>query len=64
MGCGTSPEDAKKALKEAVHLFVETAREMGTLEDILDECGYEYKEPEWNSPSWIAIERETMAVGV
>ena len=38
---GFSPEDAKNALKEAVHLFMETLQEMDTLEEVLNECGYE-----------------------
>jgi predicted RNase H-like HicB family nuclease len=38
--CGTTGEEAEKALHEAVKLFLETASEMGTLEDILAECGY------------------------
>ena len=60
---GPDPEAARSALKEAVHLFLETAKEMGTLEEILDECGYESKGDTWMSPSWIAIERQSMAIG-
>ena len=60
---GPNPEEARAALKEAVHLFLETALEMGTLEEILDECGYESKEDTWVSPSWIAIERQSTAIG-
>ena len=39
---GQTQENAKAALKEAVHLFLNTALEMGTLEDVLNECGYEF----------------------
>ena len=60
---GETPDEAKKALKEAVHLFLETAREMGTLQDILEECGYEAAGKEWMSPQWIAIEKQSMAIG-
>ena len=41
VGSGLSTEDAKNALKEAVHLFLETLQEMGTLEEVLNEYGYE-----------------------
>ena len=44
---GPSPEDAKDALNEAVHLFLETLHETGTLEEVLNECGYEIRENEW-----------------
>jgi predicted RNase H-like HicB family nuclease len=36
---GNSPESARQALAEAVNLFVATARNQGTLDDILEECG-------------------------
>ena len=63
VSCGPDAEGAKAALKEAVHLFLETAKEMGTLGEILDECGYESKGDTWVSPPWIAIERQSTAIG-
>jgi predicted RNase H-like HicB family nuclease len=60
---GPSPEAAKAALKEAVQLFFDTIRDMGTLEDILHECGYEMGRDKWISPPWIAVEKESMAIG-
>jgi predicted RNase H-like HicB family nuclease len=41
MSGGPSPEEARKALEEAVHLFLVTAADMGTLEGILRESVYE-----------------------
>jgi predicted RNase H-like HicB family nuclease len=41
ISAGPSPEEARKALDEAVHLFLVTAADMGTLEAILQESGYE-----------------------
>ena len=41
MSAGLSPEEARKALDEAVHPFWVTAADMGTLEEILQESGYE-----------------------
>ncbi len=64
MSSGKSPEDARRALDEAVHLFLVTAEDLGTLEEILEEAGYEIKEGKWISPSWIAIERHSAVVGV
>jgi predicted RNase H-like HicB family nuclease len=63
MSSGNTTDEAKKALDEAVHLFLETAEEMGTLKEILEECGYAFVNGKWISPSWIAIERHSMAVG-
>jgi len=64
MSSGGTPEGARKALDEAVHLFLVTAGEMGTLEETLEEAGYQFKEGRWVSPSWVAIERHSAAVGV
>ena len=35
MSSGKTPDEARKALDEAVHLFLVTAVDMGTLEEIL-----------------------------
>ncbi len=40
MSSWRTPEEAKRAVKEAVDLFAATAKEMETLNDILEECGY------------------------
>jgi hypothetical protein len=51
MSSGPAPEAARKALDEAVHLFLVTAANTGTLEEILQEAGYELREGHWTSPS-------------
>jgi predicted RNase H-like HicB family nuclease len=55
---GTIP-DARIALDEAVQLFLETTREMGTLQGVLEECGYEIHDGSWRAPEWIAVERHS-----
>jgi predicted RNase H-like HicB family nuclease len=40
MSSGPTPESARAALDEALRAFVGAAAEMGTLNDILLECGY------------------------
>ena len=63
MCSGRTPEEARKALDEAVHLFLITAMDIGTLEEVLQEAGYEFKEERWISPSWIAIEKHSAVLG-
>jgi predicted RNase H-like HicB family nuclease len=63
MSSGGTPEEARKALDEAVHVFLVTAADMGTLKEILEEAGYELKEGKWISPPWVAIEKHSVAVG-
>jgi predicted RNase H-like HicB family nuclease len=43
MSSGKTPEEARKALDEAVHLFLVTAADVGTLDEILRETGYELR---------------------
>jgi predicted RNase H-like HicB family nuclease len=62
MSSGPSPELARKALEEAVHLFLVTARDAGTCEEILMEAGYVLKEDKWVSPPFIAVETQTTAL--
>jgi predicted RNase H-like HicB family nuclease len=63
MSSGTTAEKARKALDEAVHLFLVTSGEMGTLEEILVEAGYEFSNGKWIGPSWVAVERHSAVVG-
>ena len=39
MSAGNTPEEARKALDEAVQLFLLTAADTGALQEILEECG-------------------------
>ncbi|MBI3951050.1 MAG: hypothetical protein HY314_11420 [Acidobacteria bacterium] len=64
MSSGQTPEEARRALDEAVHLFLVTAADMGTLETVLQEVGYELQEGNWVSPSWVAIEKHSAVVGL
>ena len=38
---GDSPEDAGNSLQEAVELFLEGCEDMGTLDDVLEESGFQ-----------------------
>ena len=64
MSSGSSPEKARQALYEAVDLFLDTATEMGTLNEILQETGYELEQGHWVSPFWVAVERHVAPLAV
>ncbi|HEY5891626.1 MAG TPA: hypothetical protein VIT91_00210 [Chthoniobacterales bacterium] len=57
-------EAVREALDEAVRLFVATCAEMGTLDEVLEEAGYERDRNEWQSPEWFGLERRELALGV
>jgi predicted RNase H-like HicB family nuclease len=54
---GTTQDEARKALEEAVHLFLETAMEHGTLDQVLEDSGYVQDGESWLSPAWLAVEQ-------
>lgn len=64
MSSGPSPEEARRALDEALRLFVLTAKDHGTLEEILGEAGYELRDGVWAPPPAVAFERQSTAVAV
>jgi predicted RNase H-like HicB family nuclease len=59
---GETPEAARKAVDEAVHLFLSTASEHGTLEEVLEDAGYLRDGSEWRSPTWQGIEHALAVV--
>ena len=62
MSGGTTPEEARKGLYEAVDLFLATAVDMGNLDEILQESGYEFSQGKWVSPVWVATERHSTLI--
>ena len=63
MSAGRTPMEARQAVEEAVQLFLTTAIEIGTLEEVLEEAGYKFERNDWISPRWISIEQHFAAVG-
>ena len=59
---GSTQKEAKASLKEAVELFLEECKSMGTLDDVLIEAGFKPKNRQWRSNDPIAAER--MALGI
>ncbi len=57
-----TPQAARQALDEAVRLFIGTAKEHGTLDDVLEESGYEHRGSGWQAPDWVCFERHFAAI--
>ena len=62
LSCGTSPEDARRNLSEAVALFLKTASAHGTLTEVLEECGYRRVNDEWRAPTLLSSETVSQAI--
>lgn len=59
---GSTQKDAKASLKEAVELFLEECKRMGTLNDVLIEAGFKSDDRQWRSNDPLLSER--MALGI
>lgn len=64
MSSGPTPDSARLALDEAVRAFLLTASDAGTLEQVLEDCGYEHRGDHWLSPGFVALERHELALSV
>ena len=55
--CADSADVARVNIKEAVALFLQTAEERGTLNEILEESGYRFEQEHWVAPEFVSIDR-------
>ena len=64
--CGDTVEEARKMLKEAVELFIEGAKGLGTLQEILEEAGFQLEvaenDQEWHPPKLVATELMSVSI--
>jgi len=59
---GPTRDGARRALTEAVELFIATARAQGTLNDVLEECGYIFDGTNWLAPTIEVEQRDVIPV--
>ncbi len=62
MSNGDTPDEARRALDEAVSLFFKTARDAGTLNEILEESGYVFDGSRWTGPPPVSIELRSLSI--
>ena len=56
--CGKSLEDAKKNFAEAFDIFIEECVKMGTLNEVLESCGWiKGRGKKWEPPVYIGEDR-------
>lgn len=59
---GETIEKAREAFREALAAFIEECREMGTLEDVLEESGFDKRDDSWESRKPLVEENLALAV--
>ncbi|MDR3170706.1 MAG: hypothetical protein LBU17_03660 [Treponema sp.] len=60
--CGSTLEEARKNFTEMVELFLEEAHRMGTLEQVLAECGWKKVKDQYIQPTLIATGMEDIRI--
>ncbi len=58
--CGETQEKARANIQDAVRGFLEAAEGKGTLDEILEEAGYQHIGNEWKAPEFVGVDRVTM----
>jgi predicted RNase H-like HicB family nuclease len=61
--CGTTENEARQNIQDAVKGFLEVLEEMGTLNDVLEESGYRLEKGEWHAPEFVALDHLSVGVG-
>ncbi len=60
--CGDTPEEARKNIQEAAQAFLETSQEMGTLNEVLEEAGYELEGETWRAPEFVSLDHLSLSL--
>ena len=55
--CGGTETEARQNIRDAVSGFIETAKQMGTLKDLLEEAGYRFVNGHWREPELVGVEQ-------
>ena len=60
--CGATDDEARRNIRDAVSGYLETSADMGTLDEILQEAGYERQGEHWRAPEFVSVDRLTMSI--
>jgi len=60
--CGATDEEARRNIRDAVRGFLAASEDLGTLDEILQEAGYEPEADGWRAPEFVSVDRVTMSI--
>jgi predicted RNase H-like HicB family nuclease len=58
--CGATGEEARRNIRDAVRGFLDASADMGTLDEILREAGYQQDGDDWRAPEFVSVDRLRM----
>ena len=53
--CGATSEEARRNIRDAVRGFLAASADMGTLDEILKEAGYQQEGDDWRPPEFVSM---------
>jgi len=59
--CGSNTDEALRNIRDAVRGFLAASTDLGTLDEILEEAGYQRDGEKWRAPELISVEHLTMS---
>lgn len=60
--CGDTPEQARENIQDAVRGLLETSQGMGTLEEILEEAGYQLEGETWRAHEFVSLDHLSLSL--
>ena len=60
--CGATDEEARRNIRDAVRGFLEASADLGTLNEILQEGGYELEGEQWRDPEFVSVDRLAVTI--
>ena len=60
--CGATDEEARRNIRDAIRGFLAASAGLGTLQEILEEAGYQQEGEYWRPPEFVAVDRLTMSM--
>lgn len=58
--CGKTENEARKNILEAVSLFLQEAKKMGTVHQILKEAGFQKRNSHFEPPIFVSLEKKEL----
>lgn len=60
--CGATDDEARRNIRDAVRGFLASSADLGTLDEILEEAGYQREGDKWVAPEFVSVDRLSMSL--
>ncbi len=60
--CGATDDEARRNIRDAVRGFLAASADLGTIDEVLQEAGYQRDGDVWRAPEFVSVNRLTMSI--